>query len=133
MRFGIMTTFTLFGTSQEANMATELGRGRKSAFFRTLCPNFGLKYELETGKRLFFEGLLVFCRCVMMLFALSGCHGFHPLGCRSRKSAFFRISCRNFGPKFGLETGKRLCYEDLLLLEFRRCTMFCFSGSFVEM
>ena len=56
-----------------------------------------------------------------------------------RKSAFFRTSCPNFGPKFGLETGRRLCYEDLLLLEFltmqfRRCTMFCFSGSgsFVE-
>ena len=33
---------------------------------------------------------------------------------RGRKSAFFHTSCPNFGPKFGLETGKRLCYEDLL-------------------
>ena len=35
-----------------------------------------------------------------------------------RKSAFFHTSCPNFGPKFGLEIGRRLCYEDLLLLEF---------------
>ena len=46
---------------------------------------------------------------------------------------FFCTLCLNFGLKFGLETGKRLCYEDLLLLEFRQCIMFCFSGSFVEM
>ena len=35
-----------------------------------------------------------------------------------RKLAFFCTLCPNFSPKFGLETGRRLCYEDLLLLEF---------------
>ena len=31
---------------------------------------------------------------------------------------FFALRVRIFHPKFGLETGRRLCYEDLLLLEF---------------